>query len=629
MVKWARLFGFDENTRGRIIDESRSLLPYSQSRPIPSAIPAAEVTKIALRLKLQIESVIPCEIEEDRVTTAHSAIITPKVIETAKSAGKYGSEHDYSPAVVFCLLICKKWFKRQALLELWDSDMHDVRATACEVIAKRIIEAEEDIGYLFQEVLLKRYSIVVDGEETAAANVVEKAVDLHALRVIGSSGYQKCNSYLWRGWLVQDDEDASRFVEYKEKASTDYWVHFDPDRMRVPLYQNALQILISVAYLGLYTGAISTINKEGDLDFVEGLLYIFTAGFLLDEIAKFWKVGYWHTSFWTVFNLTLYALLTISFITRMVALGYATDSDPRIHYNKLSYNFLAFSAPMFWGRLLLYLDTFRFFGAMLVVLKVMMRESLIFFALLIVVLIGFAQAFLGMDQADDFDVDAVSFIFQSLINAIMGSPEFDGFDRFAPPFGLILYYIYNFIIAVILLNILIALFNSAYEDIYENAIDEYMALFSQKTMQFVRAPDENVFIAPFNLIELFVLILPCEWWMSKETYERVNDWVMFVIYSPLLLLTAAWETHVAVKVRFNRKRGEEDEDVTNEWEQMDGDVDFEGEGWTKAVDNTKPNVEVDATLLEVRELRKELKELRELVGRLSRENTPAPDGNGA
>lgn len=46
-----------------------------------------------------------------------------------------------------------------------------------------------------------------------------------------------------------------------------------------------------------------------------------------------------------------------------------------------------------------------------------------------------------------------------------------------------------------LLNILVALYNSAYSDITDNAGDEYMALFSQKTLQFVRAPDENVFIA--------------------------------------------------------------------------------------------------------------------------------------
>ena len=78
---------------------------------------------------------------------------------------------------------------------------------------------------------------------------------------------------------------------------------------------------------------------------------------------------------------------------------------------------------------------------------------------------------------------------------------------------------------VILLNVLIALYNSAYEDITQNAIDEYMALFSQKTMQFVRAPDENVFIAPFNLIEMFCLILPFEWWMDEKRYDKLNDMV--------------------------------------------------------------------------------------------------------
>lgn len=45
-----------------------------------------------------------------------------------------------------------------------------------------------------------------------------------------------------------------------------------------------------------------------------------------------------------------------------------------------------------------------------------------------------------------------------------------------------------------LLNILIALYNSAYEDITGNATNEYLALFAYRTLQFVRAPDENVFI---------------------------------------------------------------------------------------------------------------------------------------
>jgi hypothetical protein len=173
---------------------------------------------------------------------------------------------------------------------------------------------------------------------------------------------------------------------------------------------------------------------------------------------------------------------------------------------------------------------------------------------------------------------------------------------------------------VILLNILIALYNSAYEDITENAIDEYMALFSQKTMQFVRAPDENVFIAPFNLIEMFFLILPFEWWMADETYDKLNDYVMFAIYSPLLFLTAFLETREAKHVKDNRRRGEEDEDTTHEWEQVLHECDFESDGWDKKVQSSKPNVEFDTAVLEVKKLQEQVSEMKELLKALSEKN---------
>ena len=297
----------------------------------------------------------------------------------------------------------------------------------------------------------------------------------------------------------------------------------------------------------------------------------------------------------------------------MVALGHPIDDDKRYHFNELSYNLLACTAPFFWTRLLLYLDTFRFFGAMLVVLKVMMKESILFFILLIVVIVGFLQAFIGLDQADDSAITATNFVVQSMVKAILTSPEFEGFDNFAPPFGLILYYIFTFVVMVLLLNILIALYNSAYEDIAGNSDDEYMCLFSQKTLSFVRAPDENVFIAPLNLIEMIFLVLPFEWWMPKKQYERLNDYVMGTVYSPLLLLTAWFERRGAYRVKRNRRRGEEDDDTVEEWEQMLGEIDMEGEGWTKTVQSTKPDVATDATLLEVRELRKEITELREIL----------------
>lgn len=225
MVNWSKLFSWNERDRRHFHDEIQALLPtHHRETDIPSAIPAKEVTFVALRLKYQIEQVIPCELPEDRVTQPHSDVLTPAVIKTAKSAGKVsGMDKDHGACVVYCLLICKSWFKQQASLELWDADLHQLRATACERMAKEIIESEEDLEYLMQEMLLKRYSIIVDGEETKPSNAIEKAVDLHAVIVIGSSGYQKCVSYLWRGWLIQDEDDPSNFVDYKLKTSTSYW----------------------------------------------------------------------------------------------------------------------------------------------------------------------------------------------------------------------------------------------------------------------------------------------------------------------------------------------------------------------------------------------------------------------
>jgi len=180
----------------------------------------------------------------------------------------------------------------------------------------------------------------------------------------------------------------------------------------------------------------------------------------------------------------------------------------------------------------------------------------------------------------------------------------------------------------VLLNVLIALYNSAYEDITDNATDEYLALFAQKTIQFVRAPDENVFIPPFNLLEIFLLILPLEWWVDEKHYAKINDYVMAVIYSPLLLVTAAIEMQEAHVVRSNRRRRAQDDDTIEEWEQLANECDFEDDGWAKKVEETKPNVEIAGDIIEVRKLRDEVKELKALIEEVLKKGKNHVDGKG-
>jgi hypothetical protein len=135
-------------------------------------------------------------------------------------------------------------------------------------------------------------------------------------------------------------------------------------------------------------------------------------------------------------------------------------------------------------------------------------------------------------------------------------------------------------------------------------------------MQFVRAPDENVYIAPFNLVEMVISGL-LEWWMPKPTYEFINDCVMAVLYSPLLFVAAWFEKRDARKIRSNRSRGEEDDDLIHEWEQFHGDLDMEAEGWTKTCETAKPNVEDEPAVIEVRKLRAEMEELKSMLSQLS------------
>lgn len=111
-----------------------TVLPAYSGEQSQASAASKEIAKVALRLKYQIELVVSCEVEEVVLTDPNSRIITDDVIATARQAGG----EDYKACVVYCLLVCLRWFKLQSSIELWDADLHDLRAVACEVIAKRM-----------------------------------------------------------------------------------------------------------------------------------------------------------------------------------------------------------------------------------------------------------------------------------------------------------------------------------------------------------------------------------------------------------------------------------------------------------------------------------------------------------
>lgn len=54
-----------------------------------------------------------------------------------------------------------------------------------------------------------------------------------------------------------------------------------------------------------------------------------------------------------------------------------------------------------------------------------------------------------------------------------------------------MYYMWMLSSTIILLNILISLFSSAYEDVVDNAEAQFLAFFAGKTINMIRAPVES------------------------------------------------------------------------------------------------------------------------------------------
>lgn len=326
------------------------------------------------------------------------------------------------------------------------------------------------------------------------------------------------------------------------------------------------------------------------------MFYVATCSFLIDEFIKFYHVGLNYFGFWNILNDSMYSIILASMIVKY------RDFD-------VGFRILCLAAPLMWLRLLLFLDTDQFIGAMIVVVKVMMKESLIFFTLLIIVIVGFSQGFLGLDNSDG-KRDTTLMIMENLIKVILGDGDFKVFNKFVPPYAGILYYCYGFLVTVILLNILIALYSSSYQKIYDNSLDEYMALIAEKTFRYVRAPDIDVFIPPLNIIEL--MITPV-YYINRPFHAKLCHFTMNIIYSPFLIIISFYEANEAKKIQFNRLKGLKDDanEYDREWDLSDGFIDeitrnqeyllqFQQEylidpefnvddDWFKKVDMLKPN----------------------------------------
>ncbi|KIO12590.1 hypothetical protein M404DRAFT_684182 [Pisolithus tinctorius Marx 270] len=540
------------------MDQEAPLLSFHPEKPSPDTL-----TKLIRRLRALTLRLLPVEVDTKSLSVPGSRIITPQVISAyVDAAGDFYNELPY------CLLRAYAGF-------IWDANHNPAdygenlgRAVACEVLARRIVH-QSPPDKLIPMVTTRYRHRHADGDVSVASSALEIAIDNNCTVFLSSSESQDVVNRLWNGELVQvadeEDEDDIQYVPYHKPRNAGFGAHFDPARMSVPRYQNILRIVVWLVFLVVYSQAVREPLQRLDpnhayFDAWEYVLYVMALAFCCEDIHRWYQffrfASYRAFGFWDIVSFITDILLVAAFTYRIA--GLSTGGERAGLLRLRSFQILSFVAPFIWMKLVTIFDGFKYIGTMQLCVARMLQESGIFFALLTVLGAGFFQGLYALDVADGESEDP-SAIVNVLVQGLLQSPNYDRFS--ASPTGLTLYYLWTLVTVVILLNVLISLFASAYSEVVDDAEAEYLAFFAGKTVAMIRAPDSYVYPAPFNLIEIF-LVAPFETivCVKQNTYAKLNRVVMSTIFFiPLCIIALCEAGHMEKSWVTKWLRPEQDE----------------------------------------------------------------------
>ncbi|KAH9943256.1 uncharacterized protein BXZ73DRAFT_87627 [Epithele typhae] len=516
-----------------VADDQVSSFSVQSFDPSPDSITMA--SGLARRVRALTLKLLPIEVSPDSISEPTSRIITSRVINAYIAAAG-----DFVEPLPYCLLLARKQFMLDANKYPADYEENEGRAVACEVLARRVIHyaPPEKISTMMTARYRHRE---LDGDVSGSSSALEMAIDAHCTIFLSSSEAQDVVQDMWCGRIVQlyDSEGDVSFVPHHAADYHGFWSHLSPSRLGVPRYQNVFRIIVWFIFLFTYSQAVreplDKVHRDhNDLDNWEIVLYVLALAFAIEKIFKLLVLVSWRAfGFWNVVSFITDCLLTAAFTLRMIGIVRPGKQEAMILY---SFQCLSFAAPS--CELIPIFDGYKFVGTMQICVARMLKESGFFFCLLALLGIGFLQGLYALDAADG-QTDHPTKILHVLIQSLLQSPNYEAFPSAV---GLSLYYLWNVATAVILLNVLISLFSSAYEDVIGDAAAEYLTYFAGKVVSMIRAPDEFIYPPPFNLIEIF-FVAPFEYFVSEKTYGRMNRRIMSILFFVPLVTIALFEAH--------------------------------------------------------------------------------------
>ncbi|KAI8604389.1 hypothetical protein EDD21DRAFT_366328 [Dissophora ornata] len=517
--------------------------------------PTAPVTALVKEARYSIINALDTSFTRDELGSPeiYLALILPIV-------RKYREERRET-AAVYCFLLNRWQFLQDAENDLANARLNETRAHACEIVATKVLKAFtirqliDVLTYDFSPVRRKDarsrlYLPHFEGEpSTEPMSALEVAISGKAKHFLSNPLVQEIINQIWLGEIVFfsnaiDNPQSCLNASPQEIRTVTVYDSRDIkflrlSRLRVPRYKTTFQMVSFSAFILLYT--LVTFRKEAKLTALEVIMDLFALSFTLDEFLDLKDSGpsFYFETVWNLFDVPIYIIFLVFMSLRIST--FFTGSDEMTYF---AYDFLACNAILLWPRLFAALDHYRFFGTMLVVLRQMLLDSMLFLALSFIFYVGFLQAFYALHD-NTMSYGEIAWL---LLQVFFGS-AFLGFEQaseLSKLFGAPLMVLFVAISVLMLYTLLISIFSQTFSEVSANAKEEFMFLFSVKVMEEVKSDALYEFQPPFNILA-GIFVWPCSLIYPPKVVGKLSRVLLRIFYFPELVCIWLFETLVLKK----------------------------------------------------------------------------------
>lgn len=320
-------------------------------------------------------------------------------------------------------------------------------------------------------------------------NTLEIAAVSGAKKFLSQRAIQDIVDGIWYGKIVFWNRlrvNAVKKPRFHHRRTEDYWC-----RLRVPRYMKIFEIGFFLCFLGLFYIVCLERVKEY-VTMWEVLFYIFTLGFVFDELDDFMESGiyFYATDIWSVWDIGIALIGVAFFVLRMI--GLSRGSDRTMEW---AFNILALHSLLLIPRIFSLVSLSPYYGSLLPCLKEMGKQFIRFLGFTLIIYLGFFTTFIMLAMGH-YPLDSLSItILKCFFGA--GVQGFDIAQKVSPYLGLPVMVIFVVLTNQLLITSMMAHISNSLRQVLDSSREEYLFVYSVYVLEAVTSDKMTYFQAPF------------------------------------------------------------------------------------------------------------------------------------